>query len=294
MARKKGSRFSSSNGFTPITVGSRRSGATSSGASTRAFSMFSPSSSSSGSSSGFTPITVGGKLSAAQDGTLYSTQQAATAAGYGPTGDYASKAQSWMQRAAARRINRRYMGGGMDQGYTSLLGYYYRARARAGLEQIAPQPTTIKEIVRWLSQRPGDDDFRQDRGAMFTVIFKKAAKEARAAGDSGSEETLLNAASKARKMARAQRRARKQAAAAGLNEFANGQYDEDFGYTRNPLVPTSYLDKHAKAARDAAKKNPDFDLQGIVEDAHSSFQMAPVPLKAAVVLGAAYLLKKIL
>ena len=291
MAKKKGSRFSSSNGFTPITVGSRRSGATSSGASTRAFSMFTPSS---GSSSGFTPITVGGKLSAAQDGTLYSTQQAATAAGYGPTGDYASKAQSWMQRVAARRINRRYMGGGMDQGYTSLLGYYYRARARAGLEQIAPQPTTVKEIVQWLSQRPGDDDFRQDRGAMFTVIFRKAAKEARAAGDSDSEETLVDAASKARKMARAQRRARRQAAAEGFNEFATGQYDEDFGYTRNPLVPTSYLDKHAKAARDAAKKNPDFDLQGIVEDAHSSFQMAPVPLKAAVVLGVAYALKKIL
>ena len=250
MAKKrKGSMFSS--GFTPITPGSR----------SRSPGQFTASSSSSSSGSGFTPMTPGGKLDAAQAGTLYSQQQQWTAAGYGPTGDYTSKAQSWVQRAAARRINRRYMGGGMDQGYTSLLGYYYRARARAGLEQIAPQPTTVKEIVRWLSQRPGDDDFRQDRGAMFTVIFKKAAKEANAAGDSDSQETLLDAASKARKMARAQRRARRQAAAQGLDEFANGQYDEDF------------------------------DLQGIVEDAHSSFQMASVPMKAAVVLGVAYALK---
>ena len=53
----------------------------------------------------------------------------------------------------------------------------------------------------------------------------------------------------------------RQAAAEGFNEFATGQYDEDF------------------------------DLQGIVEDAHSSFQMASVPMKAAVVLGVAYALK---
>ena len=252
MAQRKRSGFGTGggSGFTPITPGSRRSGGISSGASAS-------------SGSGFTPLTPGGKLAAAQAGTLYSQQQQWTAAGYGPTGDYASKAQSWLQR----KINRRYMGGGLDQGYTSLIGYYLRSRQRAGLEQISPQPTTAKEVVRWLVQHPGDQDSRSNRDAIFVLIFDKAAREAGAAGDSSSEDTLRDAAAKARRMLRSKRRARPQSLPAELQQYSNQYADED-GY--------SYDDN---------------DLQGIVADAHANFQAASVPMKAAVVLGVAYALK---
>lgn len=182
---KRGSFGRGSGGFQFSTPGSRSPGQ---------FSASSASSTATG------PLQIGGKLAAAQAGTLYSQQQAWTAAGYGPTGDYTSKPQSWVQRAAARkRRSHRFNQESQDQdGFTSSMGYYNRSRVKRGLDSIPDNAATAKDVVSWL-QRRNDRDAKSSRGRTFVVIFEKGAQEASAAGDQKMAEMLLDAAAKARR-----------------------------------------------------------------------------------------------
>ena len=136
------------------------------------------------------PGSSGSRVSGSSPPTLLSYKRDAVAAG-GSARDLLT--QGFPASAAAQ-------GWRQSDGRISLINYYLRSRQTRGLQVM--KATTAKEIVNFLQGNPGDEDYSPDRNRTFVTVFEKAAVEASKAGDDNAKEMLLEAAGKARRLAR--------------------------------------------------------------------------------------------